>query len=149
MVRQSSMTLARLLRQLVLREKVRTNITLLIFSDDSRQTVRSGCVHLSDVVEEQHRNRLRVYAAPSGSRGRKKAAGAWPNSGRGSPTIVIEADELPAVLTRSGLGDLEDFAGSYFAFIKLPRRNAAGHEFILATETSTSSRSDRSMRAQR
>ncbi|WP_293788073.1 hypothetical protein, partial [uncultured Aeromicrobium sp.] len=34
----------RLLRQLVLREAFRNSNTLLILSDDTRQTVKSGCV---------------------------------------------------------------------------------------------------------
>ena len=133
MVRQSSMTLARLLRQLVLREKLRNSNTLLILSDDTRQTVKSGCVHLSD-VEDKHKNRLRVYWGTIRFPRAKEGGGAWLNTGRGSPTIVIEADELQAVLARNGLGDLEDLAGSYFAFMGRLRRNAAGREFFFVNE---------------
>lgn len=74
--RLSSMTLARLLRQLVLREGFRRSGALLILSDDTRQTVKSGCVHLSD-IEDKHRNRLRVYWSdplPTSEGGRRSLA---------------------------------------------------------------------------
>lgn len=133
MVRQSSMTLPRLLRQLVLREAFRRSNTLLILSDDTRQTVKSGCVHLSD-VEDKHKNRLRVYWGTIRFPRSKEGGGAWLNTGRGSPTIVIEEDELQAVLTRSGLAEIEDLAGSYFAFMGRLRRNPAGREFFFINE---------------
>jgi hypothetical protein len=131
--RLSSMALPRLLRQLVLREPFRQSNTLLILSDDSRQTVKSGCVHLSD-VEDKHRNRLRVYWGTIRFPRPKEGGGAWLNTGRGSPTLVIEGEELQSVLTRSGLADLEDLAGSYFAFMGRLRQNAAGRDFLFVND---------------
>ncbi|MFT4221169.1 MAG: hypothetical protein QM611_11740 [Microbacterium sp.] len=131
--RLSSMTLHRLLRQLVLREAFCRSNTLLILSDDTRQTVKSGCVHLSD-VEEKHKNRLRVYWGTIRFPRAKDGGGAWLNTGRGSPTIVIEEDELQAVLARSGLTDLEDLTGSYFAFMGRLRRQDSGREFLFVNQ---------------
>lgn len=133
MVRQSSMTLPRLLRQLVLRDAFRRSNTLLILSDDTRQTVRSGCVHLGD-VEDKHRNRLRIYWGTIRFPRVKEGGGAWLNTGRGSPTIVIEEDQLQSLLVRDGLTELEDLAGSYFAFIGRLRHNAAGQEFLFIND---------------
>ncbi|GAA5032567.1 hypothetical protein ACFQRL_04350 [Microbacterium fluvii] len=126
-VRQSSMGLGRLLRQLVLREPFRRSQTLLIMSDDSRQTVRSGCVHLSE-IEEKHRNRLRVYWGTIRFPRPKDDGGAWLNTGWGSPTIVINAEELAAVLERSGLEELDDLSGSFFAIMGRLRETANGKQ---------------------
>lgn len=131
--RLSSMTLARLLRQLVLREGFRRSSTLLILSDDTRQTVKSGCVHLSD-IEDKHRNRLRVYWGTIRFPRPKEGGGAWLNTGRGSPTIVIEKNELQTVLARAGLSDLEDLAGSYFAFMGRLRCKDTGREFLFVNQ---------------
>lgn len=131
--RLSSMALPRLLRQLVLREAFRRSSTLLILSDDTRQTVKSGCVHVGD-VESKHRNRLRVYWGTIRFPRPKDGGGAWLNTGRGSPTVVIEEEELQSVLERGSLGDLEDLAGSYFAFMGRLRRNESGREFLFVNQ---------------
>jgi hypothetical protein len=115
-VRQSSMGLSRLLRQLVLRENFRRSQTLLIMSDDTRQTVKSGCVHLSE-IEDKHKNRLRVYWGTVRFPKAKEHGGAWLNTGWGSPTIVIDEDELATLLERSGLENFDDLSGSFFAFM--------------------------------
>ncbi len=132
-VRQSSMGLGRLLRQLVLREPFRRSQTLLIMSDDSRQTVRSGCVHLSE-IEEKHRNRLRVYWGTIRFPRAKDDGGAWLNTGWGSPTIVINAEELATVLERSGLEELDDLSGSFFAIMGRLRETANGKQYFFVNE---------------
>lgn len=131
--RTSSMGMARLLRQLVLRENFRNSRTLLIMSDDTHQTVASGCVHLSD-IEDRHQNRLRVYWGTIRFPREKEDGGAWLNTGRFTPTVVIEEDELSVLLARAGLARLEDLEGSYFAFMGRLRRNAAGKEFLFVNE---------------
>lgn len=131
--RTSAMGLARLLRQLVLRENFRRSRTLLIMSDDSRQSVSSGCVHLSE-IEDKHKNRLRVYWGTVRFPRIKDDGGAWLNTGRFTPTVVIEEDELQTLLTRAGLERLEDLEGSYFAFMGRLRRNPAGKEFFFVNE---------------
>jgi hypothetical protein len=132
-VRQSSMGLGRLLRQLVLREPFRRSQTLLIMSDDSRQTVKSGCVHLSE-IEDKHKNRLRVYWGTIRFPRSKEDGGAWLNTGRGSPTIVIEEDELATLLERSGLDDLDDLSGSFFAIMGKLRHGPNGRQYFFVNE---------------
>jgi hypothetical protein len=123
--RMSSMSLMRLLRQLVLRTSFRRSQTLLVMQDDSRQSVRSGCVHLTE-IEDKHRNRVRVYWGTIRFPRPKDGGGAWLNTGWGSPTIVVEQEALESLLERSGLEDLEDLSGSFFAFMGR-LREAAGH----------------------
>lgn len=132
-VRQSSMGLSRLLRQLVKREAFRRSQTLLIMSDDTRQTVKSGCVHLSE-IEDKHRNRLRVYWGTIRFPRPKEDGGAWLNTGRGSPTIVIEEDELATLLERSGLDELEDLSGSFFAIMGKLREGPGGRHYFFVNE---------------
>lgn len=132
-VRQSSMGLGRLLRQLVLREAFRRSQTLLIMSDDTRQTVRSGCVHLAE-IEDKHKNRLRVYWGTIRFPRPKEDGGAWLNTGRGSPTIVIEEDELATLLERSGLEELEDLSGSFFAIMGKLRHGPNGRQYFFVNE---------------
>jgi len=127
--RQSSMGLDRLLRQLVLREEFRRSKTLLIMSDDSRQSVQSGCVHLSE-IEDKHRNRLRVYWGTIRFPKSKDGGGAWLNTGRGSPTVVIEADELETMLGRSRLQELDDLSGAFFAIMGRLRGGATGQHYL-------------------
>jgi hypothetical protein len=128
-VRQSSMGLGRLLRQLVLCESFRRSRTLLIMSDDTRQTVKSGCVHLSE-IESKHKNRLRVYWGTIRFPKAKEGGGAWLNTGRGSPTIVIEEDELALLLQRAGLEDLDDLSGAFFAVMGRLRVPATGKQYF-------------------
>lgn len=127
--RVSSMGLARLLRQLVLREGFRKSKTLLVMSDDTHQSVASGCVHLSE-IEEKHRNRLRVYWGTIRFPRVKEDGGAWLNTGRGTPTIVIEEEELKRLLDRARLAELDDLEGSYFAFMGRLRRQESGREYL-------------------
>lgn len=131
--RVSSMVLSRLLRQLVLRETFRNSNTLLIMSDDSRQTVKSGCVHLSD-IEDKHQNRLRVYWGVIRFPRAKEGGGAWLNTGWGSPTIVIDEEPLRILLERGNLNELEDLSGSFFAFMGRLRRTEAGKQFLFVND---------------
>lgn len=131
--RTSAIGLARLLRQLVLRENFRRSRTLLIMSDDTRQSVSSGCVHLSE-IEEKHKNRLRVYWGTIRFPHVKDDGGAWLNTGRFTPTVVVEEEGLQTLLARAGLERLEDLEGSYFAFMGRLRRNPAGREFLFIND---------------
>lgn len=132
-VRQSSMGLGRLLRQLVMREPFRRSQTLLIMSDDTRQTVKSGCVHISE-IEDKHRNRLRVYWGTIRFPRPKEDGGAWLNTGIGSPSIVIEEDELATLLERSGIKELEDLSGSFFAIMGKLRRGQGGRQYFFVND---------------
>lgn len=132
-VRQSSMGVGRLLRQLVKREPFRRSQTLLIMSDDSRQTVKSGCVHLSE-IEDKHKNRLRVYWGTIRFPRPKDGGGAWLNTGWGSPTIVINQDELVTLLQRSGMEELDDLSGSFFAVMGRLRETANGKQYLFINE---------------
>lgn len=132
--RVSSMNLDRLLRQLVLREKFRRSKVLLIMPDDSRQTVRSGCVHMSE-LEDKHFNRLRIYWGVIRFPRPKDGGGAWLNTGsRGSPTVVIEQLQLEDLLERKGLTDLDDLSGSYFAMMDRVRRAGSGGRYLFAND---------------
>lgn len=132
--RVSSMNLSRLLRQLVLRPTFRTSKTLLIMSDDSRQTVRSGCVHLSQ-IETKHRNRLRVYWGTLRFAKLKDGGGAWLNTGWGSPTLVVrDDDELERLLVQAGVEELEDLSGSFFAFMGRLRLAASMKEYLFVED---------------
>lgn len=132
-VRVSSMSLGRLLRQLVLREAFRHGQTLLILSDGSRQTVRSGCVHLTD-IQAKHKNRLRVYWGSIRFPRPKDGGGAWLNTGWGSPTIVINADELATLMERSGLEELDDLSGSFFAVVGRLRETPNGKQYLFVND---------------
>ncbi|MDQ0615305.1 hypothetical protein QF046_002946 [Microbacterium sp. W4I4] len=132
-VRQSSMGIGRLLRQLVLREPFRRSRTLLTMSDGSRQTVRSGCVHLSE-IEDKHSNRLRVYWGTIRFPKPKEDGGAWLNTGWRSPTIVIGEDELTTLLERAGLEDLDDLSGAFFAFMGKLRQAASGKQYFFINQ---------------
>ncbi|GAA0994008.1 hypothetical protein [Subtercola frigoramans] len=132
--RVSSMNFARLLRQLVLREEFRRSQTLLVMSDDSRQSVRAGCVHLKD-VEGKHRNRLRVYWGTIRFPRAKNGGGAWLNTGRGSPTIVIrDDDDLEALLEMVGHSELEDLTGSFFAYMGKLRNAPDGAQYLFVND---------------
>jgi hypothetical protein len=133
MVRQSGMALGRLLRQLVLRDAFRRSSTLLIMSDDTRQTVKSGCVHLTE-IEAKHRNRLRVYWGTIRFPRPKEGGGAWLNTGWGSPTLVVNAAELETLLNRAGLSELEDLSGAFFAFMGRLREGQSGKQFFFVNQ---------------
>ncbi|MFD5215279.1 hypothetical protein [Microbacterium sp. NPDC058345] len=117
-------------------------------SDDTRQTVRSGCVHLSE-IEDKHKNRLRVYWGTIRFPRPKEDGGAWLNTGRGSPTIVIEEDELVTLLERSGLEELEDLSGSFFAIMGKLRHGRTAGSTSSSTRTSTGWQCGRSSRTKR
>lgn len=125
----SSMGLPRLLRQLVLRPTFADSSTLLIMSDDSRQTVKSGCVHMFQ-VRDMHRNRLRVYWGTIRFPRPKEGGGAWLNTGWGSPTLVIEEQELEALLARHRMDELDDLSGSFFAFMGRLRHSGQGKPLL-------------------
>ena len=133
LVRQSSMGLGRLLRQLVMREAFRRSQTLLIMSDDSRQTVKSGCVHLTE-IEDKHNNRLRVFWGTIRFPRSKEGGGAWLNTGWGSPTIVIDEHDLATLLERSGLEELDELSGSFFAVMGRLRDTSNGKRYLFINE---------------
>ncbi|MFG6475080.1 hypothetical protein ACFXP7_01690 [Microbacterium sp. P06] len=128
-MRTSSMNLGRLLRQLVLREKFRRSDTTLILGDDTHQTVKSGCVHIQD-IEDTHVNRYRVYWGVLRYPRPRDDGGAWLNTGYGSPTIIVEPDEVEGLLDTAGVDELEDLAGSFFAFMGRLRVGPSGRRFL-------------------
>jgi hypothetical protein len=130
-VRTSSMNLGRLLRQLVLRPEFRRSSTLLILSDDSKQTVRSGCVHLRE-IEAKHLNRHRVYWGVLRYPRPREDGGAWLNTGFGSPTVAISPSALEELMVTAGVEDLDDLAGSFFAYMGKLKRGQSGRRFFFA-----------------
>ena len=64
----------------------------------------------------------------------KEDGGAWLNTGRGSPTIVIEEEELATLLERSGLDNLDDLSGSFFAIMGKLRHGPNGRQYFFVNE---------------
>lgn len=102
-------------------------------SDNTRLTVKSGCVHLSE-VEDKHKNRLRVYWGSIRFPKPKDDGGAWLNTGWDSPTIVVEKDELTTLLERAGLAELDDLSGAFFAFMGKLRVGVNGKPYFFVNK---------------
>lgn len=133
-VRQSGMSLDRLLRQLVQRPKFRQSDTLLVMNDDSRQTVRSGCVHMKQ-IQDKHFNRLRVYWGVIRFPRPREDGGAWLNTGRfGAPTVAVGPEILAALLEKLRMEELEDLSGSSLAIMGKLRRTKSGGRLLFADD---------------
>ena len=132
--RISSLSMDRLLRQLVLREAFARSKTRLILSDNTSGLVRTLCVHMSEISDRYLRKR-RVYWGTIRFPRPKDNGGAWLNTGsRSSPTLVIEEEELEALLAAKGLDDLEDLSGSFFAVVGPLRKSAGGKLLLFADD---------------